>query len=149
MVDDTFATPSFPSEHARRYRGAFGYEIIGGHGTSLGGVIVDRVRSIGRRQGRHDAIAEPNPSYHGVSFVDSRALRLSSPMSRAILLRDTGASISPFNAFLLLQRHRDAFAASRTPRGKRQEDGRIPCCTPAGRQGQPSCPSRPSRPCAV
>ena len=78
-------------------------KFIGGHGTSLGGVIVDSGKFDWKASGKYPAIADPNPSYHGVSFVDAVGPAAFVTYIRAILLRDTGACISPFNAFLLLQ----------------------------------------------
>ena len=78
-------------------------KFIGGHGTSLGGIIVDGGTFDWKASGKYAPIAEPNPSYHGVSFVDAAGPAAFVTYIRAILLRDTGATISPFNAFLLLQ----------------------------------------------
>ena len=78
-------------------------KFFGGHGTTLGGVIVDAGTFDWKASGRYAPIAEPNPSYHGVSFVDAAGPAAFVTYIRAILLRDTGACISPFNAFLLLQ----------------------------------------------
>ena len=78
-------------------------KFIGGHGTTLGGVIVDSGKFDWKKSGKYAPIAEPNPSYHGVSFVDAVGPAAFVTYIRAILLRDTGATISPFNAFLLLQ----------------------------------------------
>ena len=78
-------------------------KFIGGHGTTLGGIIVDSGNFDWKASGKYKNIADPNPSYHGVSFVDAAGRAAFVTYVRAILLRDTGASISPFNAFLLLQ----------------------------------------------
>ena len=78
-------------------------KFIGGHGTSLGGVIVDSGKFEWAASGKYAPISEPNPSYHGVSFTDAAGPAAFVTYIRAILLRDTGAAISPFNAFLLLQ----------------------------------------------
>lgn len=78
-------------------------KFIGGHGTTLGGIIVDSGRFDWKASGNYPAIADPNPSYHGISFVDAAGPAAFVTYIRAILLRDTGAAISPFNAFLLLQ----------------------------------------------
>ena len=96
VIDNTFGTPFLirPIEH-----GAF----IGGHGTTLGGIIVDSGKFDWKASGKYAPIAEPNPSYHGISFVDAVGPAAFATYIRAILLRDTGATISPFNAFLLLQ----------------------------------------------
>ena len=78
-------------------------KFIGGHGTSLGGVIVDGGTFDWEASGRFPQFTQPNPSYHGVSFTNAAGKAAFAAYIRAILLRDTGASISPFNAFLLLQ----------------------------------------------
>ena len=78
-------------------------KFIGGHGTTLGGIIVDSGKFDWKANGKYAPIANPNPSYHGVSFVDAVGPAAFVTYIRAILLRDTGAAISPFNAFLLLQ----------------------------------------------
>ena len=78
-------------------------KFIGGHGTTLGGIIVDSGKFDWKANGNYAPIANPNPSYHGVSFVDAVGPAAFVTYIRAILLRDTGAAISPFNAFLLLQ----------------------------------------------
>ena len=78
-------------------------KFLGGHGTTLGGVIVDSGKFDWKASGRYAPIAAPNPSYHGVSFTDAAGPAAFVTYIRAILLRDTGAAISPFNAFLLLQ----------------------------------------------
>ena len=78
-------------------------KFIGGHGTTLGGVIVDSGKFDWKASGKYAPIADPNPSYHGISFADAVGPAAFVTYIRAILLRDTGAAISPFNAFLLLQ----------------------------------------------
>ena len=78
-------------------------KFLGGHGTTLGGIIVDSGKFDWKAAGKYAPIAEPNPSYHGVSFADAAGPAAFVTYIRAILLRDTGATISPFNAFLLLQ----------------------------------------------
>ena len=78
-------------------------KFIGGHGTTLGGIIVESGRFGWKTSGKYGNIADPNPSYHGVSFYDAAGPAAFVTYIRAILLRDTGAAISPFNAFLLLQ----------------------------------------------
>lgn len=105
VVDNTFATPYLfrPIEHGADIVVHSATKFIGGHGTSLGGVIVDSGAFDWKASGRYGAIAEPNPSYHGVSFVDAAGPAAFVTYVRAVLLRDTGAAISPFNAFLLLQ----------------------------------------------
>ena len=105
VIDNTFGTPYLirPIEHGADIVVHSATKFIGGHGTTLGGIIVDSGRFDWRSSGKYAPIAEPNPSYHGVSFVEAAGPAAFVTYVRAILLRDTGASISPFNAFLLLQ----------------------------------------------
>ena len=105
VIDNTFGTPYLirPIEHGADIVVHSATKFIGGHGTSLGGVIVDSGKFDWKASGKYPAIADPNPSYHGVSFVDAAGPAAFVTYIRAILLRDTGACISPFNAFLLLQ----------------------------------------------
>ncbi len=105
MIDNTFGTPYLirPIEHGADIVVHSATKFIGGHGTTLGGVIVDSGKFDWKASGKYAPIAEPNPSYHGVSFVDAVGPAAFVTYIRAILLRDTGAAISPFNAFLLLQ----------------------------------------------
>ncbi|MCI8894795.1 MAG: O-acetylhomoserine aminocarboxypropyltransferase/cysteine synthase [Lachnospiraceae bacterium] len=105
VIDNTFGTPYFirPMEHGADIVVHSATKFIGGHGTTLGGVIVDSGNFDWRASGNYKAIAEPNPSYHGVSFVDAAGPTAFVTYIRAILLRDMGAAISPFHAFLLLQ----------------------------------------------
>lgn len=105
VVDNTFGTPYFirPIEHGADVVVHSATKFIGGHGTTLGGVIVDSGKFDWSASGKYPAIAEPNPSYHGVSFVKAAGAAAFVTYIRAILLRDTGATISPFAAFLLLQ----------------------------------------------
>ncbi len=105
VIDNTFATPYLfrPIEHGADIVVHSATKFIGGHGTTLGGVIVDSGNFDWKASGKYPAISEPNPSYHGVSFVDAAGPAAFVTYIRAILLRDTGATISPFNAFLLLQ----------------------------------------------
>lgn len=105
VVDSTFATPYLvrPIEHGADIVVHSATKFIGGHGTTLGGIIVDSGKFDWKASGKYAPIAEPNPSYHGVSFVDAAGPAAFVTYIRAILLRDTGATISPFNAFLLLQ----------------------------------------------
>lgn len=105
VIDNTFGTPYLirPIEHGADIVVHSATKFIGGHGTTLGGIIVDSGKFDWKAGGRYPAIAEPNPSYHGVSFVDAAGPAAYVTYIRAILLRDTGAAISPFNAFLLLQ----------------------------------------------
>lgn len=105
VVDNTFGTPYLirPIEHGADIVVHSATKFLGGHGTTLGGIIVDSGKFDWTTGGRYPAIAEPNPSYHGVSFVKAAGAAAFVTYIRAILLRDTGATISPFAAFLLLQ----------------------------------------------
>ena len=105
VVDNTFGTPYLirPIEHGADIVVHSATKFLGGHGTTLGGIIVDSGKFDWAASGKYTAIAEPNPSYHGVSFVNAAGPAAFVTYIRAILLRDTGASISPFAAFLLLQ----------------------------------------------
>lgn len=105
IVDNTFGTPYLirPIEHGADIVVHSATKFLGGHGTTLGGVIVDSGKFDWEASGRYPAISEPNPSYHGVSFVKAAGEAAFVTYIRAILLRDTGAAISPFAAFLLLQ----------------------------------------------
>ena len=105
VVDNTFGTPYLirPIEHGADIVVHSATKFIGGHGTTLGGVIVDSGKFDWKAAGKYAPIAEPNPSYHGVSFTDAAGPAAFATYIRAILLRDQGAAISPFAAFLLLQ----------------------------------------------
>ncbi len=105
VVDNTFATPYFirPIEHGADIVVHSATKFIGGHGTTLGGVIVDSGKFDWTKSGKYSAIADPNPSYHNISFVKAVGAAAFVTYIRAVLLRDTGATISPFAAFLLLQ----------------------------------------------
>ncbi len=105
VIDNTFGTPYLirPIEHGADIVVHSATKFIGGHGTTLGGVIVDGGTFDWKASGKFGNIADPNPSYHGVSFADAAGPAAFVTYIRAILLRDTGAAISPFNAFLLLQ----------------------------------------------
>ena len=105
VADNTFGTPYLirPIEHGVDIVVHSATKFIGGHGTTLGGVIVDSGNFDWAASGKYPAIAAPNPSYHGVSFVAAAGRAAFVTYIRAILLRDTGACISPFAAFLLLQ----------------------------------------------
>lgn len=105
VIDNTFGTPYLirPIEHGADIVVHSATKFIGGHGTTLGGIIVDSGKFDWKVGGNYPQIAEANPSYHGVSFVDAAGPAAFVTYIRAILLRDTGATISPFNAFLLLQ----------------------------------------------
>ncbi len=105
VIDNTFGTPYLirPIEHGADIVVHSATKFLGGHGTTLGGIIVDSGKFDWKAAGKYAPIAEPNPSYHGISFVDAVGPAAFVTYIRAILLRDTGAAISPFNAFLLLQ----------------------------------------------
>lgn len=105
VVDNTFGTPYLirPIEHGADIVVHSATKFIGGHGTTLGGIIVDSGKYDWKQSEKFPGIADPNPSYHGISFADAVGPAAFVTYIRAILLRDTGATISPFNAFLLLQ----------------------------------------------
>ena len=105
VIDNTFGTPYLirPIEHGADIVLHSATKFIGGHGTTLGGIVVDSGKFDWKASGKFAPIAEANPSYHGISFVDAAGPAAFITYLRAILLRDTGAAISPFNAFLLLQ----------------------------------------------
>lgn len=105
VVDNTFGTPYLfrPIEHGADIVVHSATKFIGGHGTTLGGVIVEAGKFDWKASGKYAPIADPNPSYHGVSFADAAGAAAFVTYIRAILLRDTGATLSPFAAFLLLQ----------------------------------------------
>ena len=105
VIDNTFGTPYLirPIEHGADIVVHSATKFLGGHGTTLGGIIVDSGKFDWKASGKYAPIAAPNPSYHGVSFADVVGPAAFVTYIRAILLRDTGATISPFNAFLLLQ----------------------------------------------
>ena len=105
VIDNTFGTPYLirPIEHGADIVVHSATKFLGGHGTTLGGIIVDSGKFDWKASGKYAPIAAPNPSYHGVSFADAVGPAAFVTYIRAILLRDTGAAISPFNAFLLLQ----------------------------------------------
>ncbi len=105
VVDNTFGTPYLirPIEHGADIVVHSATKFIGGHGTTLGGIIVESGKFNWKESGNYPNIAAENPSYHGISFYDAVGPAAFVTYIRAILLRDTGATISPFNAFLLLQ----------------------------------------------
>lgn len=105
IVDNTFGTPYLirPIEHGADIVVHSATKFLGGHGTTLGGIIVDGGTFDWGKSGKYLAITEPNPSYHGISFVEAAGEAAFVTYVRAVLLRDTGATISPFAAFLLLQ----------------------------------------------
>lgn len=105
VVDSTFATPYLirPIEYGADIVVHSATKFIGGHGTAIGGVIVDGGTFDWKASGKYPWISEPNPSYHGVSFADAAGAAAFATYIRAVLLRDTGATLSPFHAFMFLQ----------------------------------------------
>jgi O-acetylhomoserine (thiol)-lyase len=105
LIDNTFGTPYLirPLEHGADIVIHSATKFIGGHGSSLGGVIVDGGKFDWKKSGKFPQLTEPDPSYHGIVFADAVGAAAYVTRIRAILLRDTGATISPFNAFILLQ----------------------------------------------
>ena len=105
IIDNTFGTPYVirPIEHGADIVVHSATKFIGGHGSSLGGVIVDSGKFDWKASGKFPQLTEPDPSYHGVRFVDAAGAAAYVTRIRAVLLRDTGSTISPFNAFILLQ----------------------------------------------
>ncbi len=105
VIDNTFGTPYLirPIEHGADIVVHSATKFIGGHGTSLGGIIVDSGRFDWAASGKFPQLSEPDPSYHGSRFTDVAGAAAYVTRIRAVILRDTGAAISPFNAFLLLQ----------------------------------------------
>lgn len=105
VVDSTFATPYLvrPIEYGADIVVHSATKFIGGHGTAIGGVIIDSGNFDWKRSGKYTWISEPNPSYHGISFADAVGAAAFVTYIRAILLRDTGATLSPFHAFIFLQ----------------------------------------------
>jgi O-acetylhomoserine (thiol)-lyase len=105
IIDNTFGTPYLirPIEHGADIVVHSATKFLGGHGTSLGGVIVDSGKFDWKASGKFPQLAEPDPSYHGIVFADAVGAAAYVTRIRAVLLRDTGATISPFNAFILLQ----------------------------------------------
>ena len=105
VIDNTFGTPYLirPVEHGADIIVHSATKFIGGHGTTLGGIIVDGGKFDWKKSGKFPQIADPNPSYHGVSFLDVAGPAAFVTYVRCVILRDMGAAISPFNAFLLLQ----------------------------------------------
>ena len=164
VIDNTFGTPYLirPIEHGADVVIHSATKFIGGHGTTLGGIIVDGGKFDWKKSGKFPNIADPNPSYHGVSFYDAVGPAAFVTYIRAILLRDTGACISPFNAFLLLQGVETLFQrlpfitgggnpvpAAGPPRGKHEEGCGIFKQAPAGRKHKPSVFTGASGSCAV
>ena len=105
VVDSTFATPYLirPLEYGADVVVHSATKFIGGHGTAIGGVIVDGGKFDWKGSGRYPWISQPNPSYHGISFADACGAAAYATYIRAILLRDTGSTLSPFHAFIFLQ----------------------------------------------
>lgn len=114
VIDNTFGTPYLirPIEHGADIVVHSATKFIGGHGTTLGGIIVDSGKFDWKASGKYPAIADPNPSYHGVSFVEAAGPASIRHLHPRYLLRDMGATISPFNAFLLLRELRHCLCVS-------------------------------------
>ena len=105
IVDNTFGTPYLirPLEHGAAIVGHSATKVLGGHGSSLGGVIVDSGKFDWKQNDKFPTLSKPDPSYHGIVFADAVGAAAYVTRIRAVILRDTGAAISPFNAFILLQ----------------------------------------------
>ena len=134
VIDNTFGTPYLirPIEHGADIVVHSATKFIGGHGTSLGGIIVDSGRFDWAASGKFPQLSEPDPSYHGSRFTDVAGAAAYVTRIRAVILRDTGAAISPFNAFLLLQ--------------GLETLSRFSGPSPQGKEGQPPGSARPPRP---
>ena len=144
VIDNTFGTPYLirPIEHGADIVVHSATKFIGGHGSSLGGVIVDGGTFDYFQNDKFPGFTQPDPSYHGLVFG-----KVPAPFAtrvRALLLRDEGACISPFNAWVLLQGLETSLAAGRTPRVQHLEGHRISQDTAAGEEDQPSVAARPS-----
>ena len=150
VVDNTFGTPYLirPIEHGADIVVHSATKFLGGHGTTLGGIIVDGGSFDWAASGKYPAIADPNPSYHGVSFVKAAGPAAFVTYIRAILLRDTGATISPFGVPSSAG-HRDALAPPRAARGEYPQSRGLPRAPSAGRARQPSVSAGPSGPRAL
>ena len=151
MIDNTFGTPYLirPIEHGADIVVHSATKFIGGHGTTLGGVIVESGKFDWKASGKYPNIAAPNPSYHGVSFYDAVGPAAFVTYIRAILLRDTGASISPFNAFLLLQGVETLSLRLDRHAENTKKVVEYLAEPSAGGEGKPSLPAGSSGPCAV
>ena len=139
VIDNTFGTPYLirPIEHGADIVVHSATKFIGGHGTTLGGIIVDSGKFDWKASGKYANIAAPNPSYHGVSFAEAAGPAAFVTYIRAILLRDTGATISPFNAFLLLQ-GTETLSLRIERHVENTKKGRgVPGKSSAGRESQP------------
>ena len=151
VIDNTFGTPYLirPIEHGADIVVHSATKFIGGHGTTLGGIIVDSGKFDWKASGRYPAIAEPNPSYHGVSFADAAGPAAFVTYIRAILLRDTGAAISPFHAFLLLQGVETLSLRLERHAENTKKVVEYPAQASAGGKGEPSVSAGAPRPRAV
>ena len=151
VIDNTFGTPYLirPIEHGADIVVHSATKFIGGHGTSLGGIIVDSGKFDWKASGKFPAFSEPNPSYHGVCFAEAAGPAAFVTYVRAVILRDLGGCISPFNAWVLLQgtetlslrldRHNE-----NTKKGRRVPDPPPPRWR---RSTTPACPTTPTTPC--
>ena len=148
VIDNTFGTPYLirPIEHGADIVVHSATKFIGGHGTTLGGIIVDSGKFDWKASGKFGNIADPNPSYHGVSFADAAGPAAFVTYIRAILLRDTGATISPFNAFLLRGAGRRSQPAARGGGGRARRGGGVVETPPPGGGEPPPPPPVPPAP---
>ena len=139
IVDNTFATPFLfrPLEHGADVVVHSATKFIGGHGTVMGGVVVDGGKFDWAASDKFPGLSKPNPSYHGVVFTEACGNIAYIMKLRTTLMRDTGATLSPFHSFLLLQGLGNPVPACRTPRRERSEGGRLPEESPHGQEGQP------------
>ena len=140
VIDNTFGTPYLirPIEYGADVVVHSATKFIGGHGSSLGGVIVDSGKFDWEASGKFPHLSEPNPSYHGVSFTKAVGPAAFVTYIRAILLRDTGACMSPLNAFILLPGPGDPVLKAGSSCRKCMEGGQIFGGAPTGRKGEPS-----------
>ena len=143
VVDSTFATPYLirPIEYGADIVVHSATKFIGGHGTAIGGVIVDGGKFDWKASGRYPWISEANPSYHGVSFAEAAGPAAFVTYIRAIILRDTGATLSPFHAFIFLQGLETLSLRVESTCKQHIEDCRLPVKTSAGRGGTSSVTS--------
>ena len=146
IIDNTFGTPYLirPIEHGADIVVHSATKFIGGHGTSLGGVIVDSGKFDWVASGKFPQLTEPDPSYHGVRFVDAAGPAAYATRIRATLLRDTGATISPSVAGT-----RNAVIACRAPCRKRIKSSKLPEQSSESKEGQSSFTGRSSGPCTI
>ena len=142
IVDSTFATPYLlrPLEHGADIVVHSATKFMGGHGTVMGGVIVDGGKFDWAQNDKFPGLSQPNPSYHGIVFTEACGNAAYITKLRTTLMRDLGATISPFNSFLLLQGLETSVLKSRTSRRERTEGCRFLKESSAGRKGKSSVP---------